>query len=322
MIERVRQIPGVTVAGATTFAPFSDGQAEPLPFTIPGHPAPAEGEEPLVRMLPVSPGYLKALGVPLLTGEDIDAVAGDSTAAPSAIISRRMAERFWPGQNALGKTFVVGTRVVRVIGVAGDVRSTRLDSIAGYTAYVPERMSQRVHVSLIVRTEGDPALLAGPVRAAIREVLPRQPILQIAPMEDMVDAAAATPRFFTTLVSVFGALALTVAAVGLYGIVAYVVRQREREIGVRLALGATPTHVVRLMLRHGMAPVLAGLAVGIPLALLATRLLRSLLYEVSASDPVTFLGVAALLAAVALVASWLPSRRAARVDPAVTLRAD
>jgi predicted permease len=322
VIERVRQIPGVTAAGATTFAPFTDGQAEPRPFTIPGRPAPARGEEPLVRMQPMSPGYLKALGVPLLAGEDIDAVAGDSTASPSAIISTRMAERFWPGQNPLGKSFVVGPRTVRVIGVAGDVRSTRLDSIAGYTAYVPERMMQRVHVSLIVRTDGDPARLAGPVRAAIREVLPRQPILQIVPMEDNVAAAAATPRFFTTLVSVFGTLALTLAAVGLYGIVAYVVRQREREIGVRVALGATPAHVVGLMLRRGMAPVLAGLAVGIPLALFATRLLRSLLYEVSASDPVTFVGVAALLAAVALVASWLPSRRAARVDPTVTLRAD
>ena len=322
VIERVRQIPGVTVAGATTFAPFTDGQAEPWPFTIPGQPAPADGEEPLLRMYPVSPGYLKALGVPLLAGEDIDAVAGDSTAAPSAIISKRMAERFWPGENALGKSFKIGTRIVRVIGVAGDVRSTRLDSIAGYTAYVPERMSQRVHVSLIVRTEGDPALLAEPVRAAIREVLPRQPILQIAPMEDKVDAAAATPRFFTTLVSVFGALALTLAAGGLYGVVAYVVRQREREIGVRVALGATPTHVVGLMLRRGMAPVLVGIAVGIPLALLATRLLRSLLYEVSASDPVTFVGVAVLLAGVAFVASWIPAQRAARVDPTVTLRAE
>jgi predicted permease len=322
VIERVRQIPGVTAAGATTFAPFTDGQAEPRPFTIPGQPAPARGEEPLIRMQPVSTGYLEALGIPLLAGEDIDAVAGDSTAAPSAIISRRMAERFWPGQNPVGESFVVGPRTVRVIGVAGDVRSTRLDSIAGYMAYVPERMIPRVHVSLIVRTDGDPARLAGPVRAAIREVLPRQPILQIAPMEDKVAAAASTPRFFTTLVTVFGGLALTLAAVGLYGIVAYVVRQREREIGVRVALGATPAQVVGLMLRRGMKPVLVGLAVGIPLALLATRLLRSLLYEVSASDPVTFVGVAALLAGVALVASWLPSRRAARVDPTVALRAD
>jgi predicted permease len=322
VIERVREIPGVTAAGATTFAPFTDGEVEPRPFTIPGRPAPARGEEPLVRMQPVSPGYLKALGVPLLAGEDIDAVAGDSTAAPSAIISKRMAEHFWPGLNPIGKSFVVGPRTVRVIGIAADVRNARLDSISGYTAYVPDRLLPRVHVSLVVRTEGDPALLAGPVRAAIREVLPRQPILQIVPMQDKVTAAAATPRFFTTLVSVFGALALTLAALGLYGIVAYVVRQREREIGVRVALGATPADVVGLMLRRGMAPVLVGLAVGIPLALLATRLLQSLLFEVSARDPVTFVGVAALLAAVALVASWLPSRRAARVNPTVTLRAD
>jgi predicted permease len=322
VLERVRQIPGVTAAGATTFAPFTDGQADPRPFTVAGQPAPAPGEEPLVRMQPVSPGYLKALGVPLLAGEDIDAVAGDSTAPPSAIIGKRMADRFWPGRNPIGESFLVGPRAVRVIGVAGDVRSTRLDSLAGYTAYVSERFIPRVHVSLVVRTDGDPARLVGPVRAAIREVLPRRPILQIVPMQDQVTAAAATPRFFTTLVSVFGALALTLAAVGLYGVVAYVVRQREREIGVRMALGAPPAQVVRLMLRRGMAPVLAGLAVGIPLALLATRLLGALLYEVSASDPVTFVGVAALLAAVALVASWLPSRRAARVDPTVALRAD
>jgi predicted permease len=322
VIERVRQIPGVTAAGATTFAPLTDGQGQPSPFTVPGQPAAAPGEQPLVMMQPVSPGYLKALGIPLLAGEDIDAVAGDSTAPPSAIISKRMADRFWPGRNPVGESFLTGPRAVRVIGVAGDVRSTRLDSVAGYTAYVSERQMPRVHVSLVVRTDGDPARLAGPVRAAIREVLPRRPILQIVPMQDKVGAAAATPRFFTTLVSVFGALALALAAVGLYGIVAYVVRQREREIGVRVALGAPPAGVVGLMLRRGMAPVLAGLAVGIPLALLATRLLRSLLYEVTASDPVTFVGVVALLAAVALVASWIPARRAARVDPTVTLRAD
>jgi len=174
----------------------------------------------------------------------------------------------------------------------------------------------------VVRTTGDPARLADPVRAAVREVLPGQAFREVAPLRNKLAESVATPRFFTTLVSVFGALALTLAAVGLYGIVAYVVRQREREIGVRMALGAPPAQVVRLMLRRGMAPVLAGVAVGIPLALLATRLLGALLYEVSASDPVTFVGVAALLAAVALVASWLPSRRAARVDPTVALRAD
>ena len=127
-------------------------------------------------MQPVSPGYLKALGVPLLAGEDIDGVAGDSTAAPSAIISKRMADRFWPGRNPVGESFLLGPRAVRVIGVAGDVRTTRLDSIAGYTAYVPDRQLPLVHVSLVVRTDGDPARLAGPVRAAIREVLPSRPI--------------------------------------------------------------------------------------------------------------------------------------------------
>jgi predicted permease len=323
VIERVRQVPGVTAAGATTFAPFTDGQGEPRAFTVPGHPAPAPGDEPRLVIQPASPGYLRALGIPLLAGQDIDVVAGDSTAPPAAIISRRMAERFWPGRSPVGESFMImGRFPVRVIGVAGDVRHARLDSLAPFTAYVTERNMPRVHVSLVVRTDGDPARLVTPVRAAIREVLPRQAILQMVPMRDKLAEAASTPRFFTVLVTVFGAVALTLAAVGLYGVVSYVVRQREREIGVRVALGAPPGRVVGLMLRRGMIPVAAGLGVGLVAAVGATRLLRSMLYEVSATDPVTFAGVAALLAAVALLASWLPSRRAAGVNPTVTLRAE
>ena len=327
VIERVRQIPGVTAAGATTFAPLTDAQDPPRPFTVPGQPAPAPGEEPVVQLLPVSTGYLKALGIPLLAGEDVDAVAGDSTAPLSAIISKRMADRFWPGRNPVGESFLFGPRAWRVIGGAGDVRSTRPDSIAGYTAYVPERQMPRVHVSLVVRTGCppevggcDPARLAGPVRAAIREVLPSRPILQIVPMRDKVAAAAATPRFFTTLVSVFGALALTLAAVGLYGIVAHVVRQREREIGVRMALGATQAGVLRLVVRQGMLPVAAGVGVGLVGAWASARLLARLLYGVSPADAVTYVAVVGFLGVVALVAIVLPARRASVIQPTQALR--
>jgi putative ABC transport system permease protein len=209
-----------------------------------------------------------------------------------------------------------------VIGVAGDVRTTRLDSLGGYTAYLPDRRMPRGAMSLVVRTAGDPALLAAPVRAAVRELFPGQAFEEVVPLRAKLSEAASTPRLFTTLVSVFGALALALAAVGLYGVVAYVVRQREREITVRVALGAPRAGVLGLMVRQGMTPVAVGLAIGLAGALLVTRVLRSLLFEVSVTDPVTFVGVAALLGAVALVASYLPSRRATRVDPAVTLRAE
>jgi predicted permease len=320
ILERVRQVPGVIAAGATKNAPLTQDPGEAVPFTVPGRPAPPQGEEPRVLLMPATPGYLKALGVPLLAGGDIDATAGDSTAPPAAVISRRMAEQTWPGRPAIGETFQLRNTPFRVVGVAGDVRSARLDSAGAFTAYIPESVMPRSAMSLVVRTAGDPARMAGPVRAAIREVMPGQAFLEVVPMRDKVSDATSTQRLFTVLVTVFGSIALTLAAIGLYGVVAYVVRQREREIAVRVALGAPPGRVLALMVRQGMQPVAVGLAVGLGGAFLVTRVLQSLLYEVSASDPLTFVVVAALLAVVALGASWLPSRRATRVAPAVTLR--
>jgi predicted lysophospholipase L1 biosynthesis ABC-type transport system permease subunit len=231
-----------------------------------------------------------------------------------------MAEQFWPGRSAIGETFDYRGIPFRVVGIAGDVRSARLDSLAGFTAYVPDAVMPRSAMSLIVRTAGDPALLAGPVRAAVRELMPGQAFLEVVPLRDKVSNAVSTQRLFTVLVTVFGTLALALAAIGLYGVVSYVVRQREREIAVRVALGAPPGRVLGLMLRQGMKPVAVGLVVGLGGALAVTRVLQSLLFEVSATDPLTFAAVAALLTAVALAASWLPSRHAMRVAPAATLR--
>jgi predicted lysophospholipase L1 biosynthesis ABC-type transport system permease subunit len=233
-----------------------------------------------------------------------------------------MADRLWPGRSPIGESFVLGDDPYRIIGVAGDVRNARLDSLAGFTAYVPEANAPRSGTSLVVRTAGDPALLAGAVRAAIREVSPGQAFLELVPLRAKVADAASTQRLFTVLVTGFGALALGLAAVGLYGVVAYVVRQREREIGVRVALGASPGRVLALTLRQGMTPVGVGLAVGLVAALAVTRVLRALLFEVSATDPLTFFAVALLLGVVAFLASYLPARRAARVDPAIALRAE
>jgi predicted permease len=323
ILERVRAIPGVVGAGATKFAPFAGEGGEVVPFTVPGQPAPAPGAEPRVALQPASPGYLRTLGVPLVTGQDIDAAAGDSTNAVVAVINRRMAERFWPGRSPVGESFVAfGNTPVRIIGVAGDVRSMRLDSVPDYAAYLPDRVMPRSAMSIVVRTSGDPMRLAGLVRAAIREVLPGQAFQEVTPLRSKLSDAASTPRFFTVLVTIFGVLALALAAIGLYGVVSYVVRQREREMAVRMALGAPPARVLSLMLRQGMTPVAIGLTVGLVGAFVVTRVLRSLLFEVSATDPLTFAGVAALLGAIALLASYLPSRRATRVHPATILRAE
>jgi predicted permease len=325
IVDRVRALPGVVAAGATKHAPFAvQHRQETLPFTVPGRPAPPPGEEPRVEVHPASPGYLRALGVPLLAGEDVSAAAGtgDSTARATAVVSRLMAERLWPGRPAVGETFVLDGTPFRVVGVAGDVRSARLDSAAGFTAYLPDAAMPRSSMSLVVRTAGDPARLAGAVRAAIREVAPGQAFVEVVPLRAKLADAASTPRLFAALASAFGALALALAAVGLYGVVAYVARQREREIGVRVALGAPPARVLALMLRQGLAPVAAGLAAGLAGALAAARVLRALLFEVSATDPATYAAVAALLGAVAALAAYLPARRAARVDPLVALRAD
>ncbi|HEX6599410.1 MAG TPA: ABC transporter permease, partial [Gemmatimonadaceae bacterium] len=309
VVDRVAQVPGVLSVGATKIAPLTGGHGETVTFTVPGQ-SPKPGEEPQVTLLPATPGYFRTMGIPLLAGQDIDASSGDSASGPVAVVSRQMAERIWPGQSAIGQSFTFLGITTRVIGVAGDVRSARLDSIGGLDAYVPDRMMPRSAMSLVVRTKGDPAQMANAVRAAIREVNPRQAFAEVVPFTEKLSEAASTQRFFTVLVAMFGALALALAAVGLYGVVSYTVRQREREMAVRLALGAPPSRVMALMLRQGMAPVAIGLAIGLIAAVASTRVLRSLLYEVSASDPATYVVVFVLLGVVALVASWVPARRA------------
>jgi predicted permease len=322
VVDRVRAVPGVLSVGATKNAPFTGDPGEPRPFTIPGQPTPRQGEEPRVLLQPATPGYLRAMGIPLLAGQDLDAVYGDTTVGTVAVVSRRMAERAWPGKSPIGESFEFAGRSVRVVGVVGDVRSTRLDSIGGFTAYMPDRSMPRAAMSLIVRTRGNPMALTGPVRAAIRETIPGQAFQEVVPLREKLSEAVSTPRFFTVLVGIFGVLALALAAVGLFGVVSYTVRQREREMAVRLALGAPPSRVLGLMLRQGMAPVALGLALGLAGAIGVTRIIRSLLFEVSATDPATYVGVAVLLGVVGLLASYLPSRRAASVHPALTLRGD
>ena len=211
---------------------------------------------------------------------------------------------------------------MRIVGVAGDARYTSVQGEPVPIVYIPNHLVTRRIFTVIARTTADPAALMSAVRDAIRSVERDQPITEIGPTRAAIGDAVAAPRVLTVLVGSFGVVALLLAAIGVYGVVAYVVGQRTNEIGIRIALGAKSVDIVRWTLRTGLTPALFGLAVGTVGALALSRLLGAQLYEVSAKDPVVFGGVAAVLVVVALLASGIPARRAARVDPAVALRSE
>jgi len=260
------------------------------------------------------------MGIPLRRGRDLTTQDGD-TAAPAVVISQSVARRYWPARDPLGDEIVFGGRRFLVVGVVGDARYTKVDSAVTPAIYIPQQRMTRRIVTIVARAaSGDASALVPAVRAAIRSVEPDQPLTEIGTMRSAVADAVAAPRFLALLVAVFGGLALLLAVIGVYGVVAYVVGQRTNEIGVRMALGARSGDIVAWALRTGMAPVLAGLLLGVLASLALARTVAAQLYEVSPSDPAVFASVAALLAAVSLCASGVPAARAARVDPTVALR--
>jgi putative ABC transport system permease protein len=279
-----------------------------------------------VQPFAVTHDYFRTLGVPLRRGRLF--TAGDVTGAPPvAIINEEMARRIFEGADPIGRRVTFGdpadTAAVwyTIVGVVGTVAQEGLTAKPYTQLYRPltQRPSRSIYLS--VRTAGgDPMAVAPALRKALRAVAPDLPVNDVRTMEDRVAANIARPRVSVALLGVFSAVALALAAVGIYGVVSYTVAQRTREIGIRMALGARPDGVLQLVVRQGLAPVALGVAVGLASALLATRLMRSLLYGVSATDPLTFAAVALFLALVALVAIWLPARRATRVSPLVALR--
>jgi predicted permease len=325
MLERVQAIPGVIAAAEVKDAPLRAGNAgEMYSLQIPGRAPTRDEAEPRANVLPVSPGFLRALAVPLRAGRDLVEQDGD-TASAAVVLSEAVARAYWPNREpgrVVGEEIRFAGYHARVVGVAADVRYQHLDSAAWRGIYVPQTLVTRRIVSIVARTAGDPARLVGPLRDAIRAVDPDQPIAELGTLRDAAADRVAAQRFVTLLVGLFGVVALLLAALGVYAVVAFVVGQRTRDIGVRLALGASRHDVAAWTLRTGMTPVGVGLALGLAAAFAGARLLSAQLYDVSATDPLVFAAVVAVLAVVALLASSVPAARATRVGPLEALRGD
>ena len=319
ILHRVRELPGVEQAGMINVFPLREDGAFSMEYTRAG--AGATPGEPGVHADTryVDPGYLRTMGIPLLRGEHLP-----TTLAPGALVpvlmSESAARQLWPGEDPLGRLINVQWGESIVIGIVGDVRQTGLDEAPVPAVYFPQLVAPRLLATLVVRSAGDPTALAAPIRQVIREIDPNQPIRSTMPLRDVMAESIAQDRFFTLLFAVFGGLALVLAAVGIYGVLAYAVRQRTQEIGVRMALGARPYDVLRMTAGTGLKLVGIGVVIGTGAALALTRVLASQLYGVTPTDPLTFAAAIAFLGAVALLATCVPARRATRVAPMVALR--
>jgi putative ABC transport system permease protein len=327
LIERARTLPGVRAAAAASFLPVSGGGGL-IHFNITGHPPKTAHDYVAAGYRAVTANYFETLGVPLLQGRLIRS-ADNEHSASVVVINAAMAHVYFPNENPLGKRMQIGATpdnqipTMEIVGVVGDVtQGLGLEPKA--EMYIPYRQLDQLlpifQMSIVLRTAGDPHLQAAALRSALAAIDPNQPLVKIRTMEDNMAATVAQPRFRTWLIGIFAALALTLATVGIYGVTSYSVTQRTCEIGIRVALGAQPADVFRILVGEGLRFALIGVAVGLVGTVVLTRLLASFLYSVSASDPLIFLSVALLMIAISAAASFFPARRATRVDPMVALR--
>lgn len=317
LLARVRSLPGAVSSGLVTVLP-SRGEAWIDPVWLEGETRPVF-QRPLPNTRVVSPGYFRTMGIVVLRGREYeDADRG----RPVAVVSEKLAQQLWPGADPIGRHFVNGDGEKRtVIGVVADVRAT-LTAAPAMIVYYGFWSRAPYGSSIVVRSTGNPGALASLARAAVRDADPAVAIRAIRTLDDVVDASVAQRRFQLFVVAVFAASALLVAALGIYGVVAFSVASRRSELGVRVALGARPADLCLLVIRQGMRPVVLGLAGGLGLALLGGGAIRSLLFGVGPADPVTIAGVLTVLTASALVACFIPARAAALGDPVKALRAD
>jgi putative ABC transport system permease protein len=327
LVERARSLPGVRSAAAASFLPVSGGGSI-IHFNITGRPPKSPHEFVAAGYRTITPNYLETLGVPLLQGR-LFTRADDEKSPAVVLINATMAHTFFPNENPLGKRLQLGALpeqevpTMEIVGVVGDVHFG-LGTDPQAEMYLPYRQADLLlpvfQLSVVMRTAGDPALQTPALRSALAEIDPNQPLVKVRTMEENMATTVAQPRFRTWLIGILAMLALVLAAVGVYGVMSYTVTQRTSEIGVRVALGAQPRDVFRIIVGEGLRLALFGVGVGLVAALVLTRLLQSFLFGVSAYDPLTFIAVSLLLTLVAVAASYLPARRATHVDPMIALR--
>lgn len=318
-MDELRTLPGVTSVAVTSALPLEgESQVDMLSYENDTRPA---GERPTGGIRLVSPTYFETLGMPIRRGRAFDA---SDRNRPVVVLSERAASTLWPGEDPIGKRMVPGSNdpLAEVVGIVSDVRTSTLEKEGSFIAYVPYWQRGLAEASIVLRTTGDPAGITSAARAALRRVDPLVPVAKTRTMEQVVSTTVAVRRFQVTLLVMFAVMALLTASIGIYGVISQSLATRTGEIGVRMALGAQPARVHRLVLAEGLRPVAAGLAIGVAGSIALGRWTENLLFEVRASDPITIAGVVMILGVVALVACLIPARRATTTGLVEMLRAE
>src|SRR5262245_39593259 len=320
MLAQIEALPGVQSAALTSSAPLSRYLNTRTDFKVDGQPAPAPNETPLVRWRSISPNYFHTMNIPLVAGRTF--TESDTSTAPHvAIVNEAFARRYLSGLTPLGQKLLRGEATEEIVGVVSDFRNEDLQTESEPEIYFPHAQNGWGG-TLVVRTRVQPESLTASVQRAIWQVEKNAAPSRVMTMKQLLSDVTARPRFILLLLSVFGLVALLLTGVGVYGVLAYTVAQDTREIGIRMALGAETRDVLKLVVGHGMVLALTGVVIGLGGALSLTRLLNTLLFGVSATDPLTFAMISVLLIFVALLACYIPARRATKVDPMIAVRHD
>ena len=324
LVDRAAALPGVTAAAAVSYLPLGREGAR-YRFLAEGAPFVEPQQRPGAEFNVVSHGYFSALRIPLLQGRDVD--QRDRWDAPGVVlVNQTLARQMWPGESAVGKRITFGepeeNAWMTVIGVVADVRQRSLTAEIKPQVYAPHAQVGIEEMALLVRTPLDPAAVAPSMRGLVAGLDASVPVADVQTLTEVRSASIANERFRTVVLAAFGLLALSLAAIGVYGVIAYGVVQRSREIGIRMALGARRAEILRLVVGEGMVTVAVGITVGVVAALGLSRFIASLLFAIQPNDPSTFVAIGLLIAVVALAACMVPARRAMRVDPAWTLRSE
>jgi putative ABC transport system permease protein len=318
LVRQVSALPGVQSAAIASALALNTVRVSPaLPE---GQPVVPLTERPFFNIQQIGPGFVATMRAPLLAGREF--TDHDEQPPRIVMVNQTLAHRYWPNQNPIGKRLTVGraTEPAEIVGVVGDIPNTGVATDTRPEIYIPFAQLPWASMNLLVRTAGDPHSYVAAIRRCVLAIDKDQAVTKVLTMEEVLSEGAQQPRFVTTLLGGLATIALVLGVVGIYGAVGYSVSQRTQEMGIRMALGAERGDILRLVLWQGLAPACAGIAIGVAASLVLTRLMAKMLYHVSASDPATFVGCAALFAAVAILASYLPARRATRVDPMVALR--